>query len=264
MTARLRLDADAEWLTTSPLGLDVAVPCQPALSALRSPTPVTRRASVDEPFVPVAAAERVYDLAAYHLAGWEEAVPTSVLRHSAQRRLAMAAAALPAGFGIGVFDGWRPPALQGALYLATYAEGDLDGGYVTAPNGDPENPPPHTTGGAVDATLTWRGIPLRLGTGFDDFSPRAHRDAFERQPGLVRSLRRLLDRVMSEAGWVPYEMEWWHFEFATVRWAEAEGAGVRYPGCTVAPAEALRPRVTHLSGRGLRLPRSTEHSAVPA
>jgi hypothetical protein len=75
----------------------------------------------------------------------------------------LAAESLPRGFGLAVFDAWRP------LALFT-AEGD---------------PPPHLTGGAVDLTLSWQGTPLALGTGFDDFSSRAAADVFEKYQGYV-------------------------------------------------------------------------------
>jgi D-alanyl-D-alanine dipeptidase len=90
------------------------------------------------------------------------------------------------------------------------------------------DPPPHSTGGTVDLTLTFEGSALALGTAFDEFSPDAHARAFEDQPGLNCDLRRMLYWSMSHEGFVGIRTEWWHFEFGTVRWAARTGVSAIY------------------------------------
>lgn len=76
------------------------------------------------------------------------------VRATVADQLTRAQAALPAGYGLAVFDAWRPLGLQQALYDDAYANPDLPDGFVAPPSADPAFPPPHLTGGAVDVTLT--------------------------------------------------------------------------------------------------------------
>jgi D-alanyl-D-alanine dipeptidase len=193
--------------------------------------PVT--APSDEPLV-VAAHPLIEVVAAYHRVGFRGAMPGAWLRAGVLEGLVSVAGGLPAGFGLAIFDAWRPPALQAELYEAAYADPGLPAGFVAPPSDDPTRPPPHLTGGAVDLTLTWEGRPLALGTGFDDFTPTAHTGAFEHIPGPVRGLRRLLYWTMRAAGFVVLDCEWWHFEFGTRRWAAITGGSPRY-GATSSP-----------------------------
>ncbi|MGV9212969.1 M15 family metallopeptidase [Micromonospora sp. RB23] len=49
-----------------------------------------------------------------------------------------------------------------------------------------------------------------MGTGFDCFDGRAHTDD-PRITGTARDNRRLLRRLMTDAGFVNYDREWWHY-----------------------------------------------------
>ncbi|MEV1318118.1 M15 family metallopeptidase [Micromonospora arborensis] len=51
---------------------------------------------------------------------------------------------------------------------------------------------------------------IDMGTGFDCFDARAH-TADPRITGTARDNRRLLQRLMTDAGFVNYELEWWHY-----------------------------------------------------
>jgi D-alanyl-D-alanine dipeptidase len=159
------------------------------------------------------------------------------LRGGVLTRLVAAGKSLPAGYGIALLDGWRPLHFQVALleYYRSRHDVDLDG-YVADPE-DLTVVPPHVTGGAVDVTLTYHGQLLALGTGFDDFSPRAHLAALEPQPctSMDRALRRTLAFAMDSAGFAPYALEWWHWSFGDQRWAAAVGARAALYG----PAEAV-------------------------
>lgn len=142
-------------------------------------------------------------------------------------RLMAADGMLPDEFSLTVLDGWRSLAEQRRL-LDFYGSVAGESGFV-API-EPEGArPPHTTGGAVDLTLSWRGAALGLGTDYDFFGETARLDAFEQEgDGLVRRLRRLLAGVMDAAGMVCYGPEWWHWSFGDDVWAYAAGEKALY------------------------------------
>lgn len=147
------------------------------------------------------------------------------LRQSVVGRLLAASARLPDGFGLAVLDGWRSLDFQVAL-LSYYEslQPDLPRGYVADPS-DADLLAGHTTGGAVDLTLTWAGRPLALGTDYDSFEPTAHPGALERQNDGVkeRDLRRMLTAVLRAEGFAPYPLEWWLWSYGDQWWAADKG-----------------------------------------
>ncbi len=183
----------------------------------------------DEPLVALRH-RRVRLLSNYFHAGWEHAEPTGWLRASAAERVYAAASSLPHGFGLAVFDAYRPLLLQAELFDAAYADSDLPPGFVAEPIPERTTPPPHSTGGTIDCTLTIDGIALSLGTTFDDFTDRAWTAALETDASssIERDLRRLLYWTMRRAGFVVLDCEWWHFEYGTRRWAAINGAAAIY------------------------------------
>lgn len=210
---------------------------------------------------------RIRVLSAYWHSGWESAEPGAHLRSGVLERLVRVAEGLEDDFGLAVLDGWRSMTLQRELYEAAYQGATYQGatypgatypgaayygtsgestvpsrGFVSEPISDPLAPAPHLTGGAVDVTLTWRGVPLALGTGFDDFSPAAAPDAFEDVDGMTRDLRRLLTQSMSAEGFTQDALEWWHFEYGTRRWAMITGCDPLY-----GPADVVLEDVPHTS-----------------
>jgi D-alanyl-D-alanine dipeptidase len=197
----------------------------PELDETAALPPVTTPSN--EPLVPVAC-PRVRNLSAYHRVGWPGAPAISRGRVEAVRRLHAATETLPDRYGLAVFDGWRPMALQAQLYDTAYADPGLPPGFVSYPSTDPALPPPHPTGGTFDLTLTLDDVPLGLGTTFDEFSPTAVTAAFEDLPGPVRELRRLLYWTMRSTGFVVIDCGWWHFEYGTRRWAALTGEPPRY------------------------------------
>ncbi|MBO4165161.1 M15 family metallopeptidase [Micromonospora sp. MMS20-R2-23] len=54
---------------------------------------------------------------------------------------------------------------------------------------------------------------LDMGTGFDCFDPLAH-TADPRVTGAARTHRQLLERLMTQEGFVNYDREWWHYRYA--------------------------------------------------
>jgi len=147
-----------------------------------------------------------------------------------------------------IFDGWRPRAVQ-KYFHGTWMPRELrkrnpkltpdqlrqeTERYWAAPTSDPMSPAPHATGGAVDLTLRWRetGEHLWMGSIFDDASPIARADHFERRSAgafafsdeEARANRRLLHWLMREQGFAPNPGEWWHFSYGELMWAKLTDA----------------------------------------
>ncbi|MEU7917007.1 M15 family metallopeptidase [Micromonospora zamorensis] len=75
--------------------------------------------------------------------------------------------------------------------------------------------PPYRVGQPLVACTAPRGQrfadnSIDMGTGFDCFDSRAH-TADPRITGTARDNRRLLQRLMTDAGFVNYDREWWHY-----------------------------------------------------
>ncbi len=140
------------------------------------------------------------------------------LRADLVGRLERAERRLPARFRLVVLDGWRPRIFQ--RHLIDFYEGAA-AGYVAAVDGPAV--PPHTTGGAVDLTLSYLGVNLGLGTDFDDFVPEAallhYEESAAGSPAGV--LRRLLSNVLQGEGMAGYAPEWWHWSWGDQNWASA-------------------------------------------
>ena len=112
-----------------------------------------------------------------------------------------------------ILDAARPLSIQRKMFHLV--AGTPRNIYVSNPK---HGPGLHNYGAAVDVTLVdTLGRQLDMGTEFDHFGPEAHTDI---ETQLVRDgkisqealeNRRLLRRVMKEAGLKPLRSEWWHF-----------------------------------------------------
>lgn len=162
---------------------------------------------------------RILILENYLKAGWENSQSGAWLRVEARDRLINVVNSLPEPWGLCIFDAWRPLSLQAELYDAAYANPILPEGFVSPANPEPISPPPHLTGGTVDCSFTLNGVPLGLGTGFDDFTKTAAANALESETGINRDMRRWLYWIMRSEGFIVLDCEWWHFEYGTRRWA---------------------------------------------
>ncbi|MGQ4877838.1 M15 family metallopeptidase [Billgrantia sp. LNSP4103-1] len=182
---------------------------------------------------------------AYARLGIPGAVPECFVREGVYRALLAAARALPEGIGLVVLDGWRPwrvqqylfDTLHEAIHLHHPELGEEEllirtREFVSVPSRDPAAPSPHLTGGAVDVTLCDAdGLPLDMGTLFDEALPASHSDHFERlqvpshEQQRARDNRRLLHRVMSEQGFTNLPSEWWHYDLGDQLWAHYGGHG---------------------------------------
>ena len=134
--------------------------------------------------------------------------PAAFLRlPAAQALLAIEQQLRPMGYGLKVYDGYRPYKVTVAFY-----EAYRDTTFVASPYTGSR----HNRGCAVDLTL------IDLKTGRELFMPTAY-DAFTKQAsatwteGLSEEAlknRKLLQDVMLQHGFVIYPSEWWHFDFA--------------------------------------------------
>ena len=112
----------------------------------------------------------------------------------------------PMGYGLKIYDGYRPYRVTVAFYEAYH-----DTVFVASPYTGSR----HNRGCAVDLTL------IDLKTGAELFMPTPY-DAFTKQaaalypdvPENARQHRQILQDVMLKHGFVIYPDEWWHFDFA--------------------------------------------------
>lgn len=162
----------------------------------------------------------------YRQLGITSSTDPVLLRSAVVERLGVAERQLPPGFSLAIIDGWRSLDTQRALLRHYGAESDERLKPYVASADDADMAAPHTTGGAVDLTLSIDNVCLGLGSDFDEFEPNAHFDAFA--DGLLALspaglLRRVLYRALLQAGFAPYPEEWWHWSFGDQRWAAQYG-----------------------------------------
>ena len=126
------------------------------------------------------------------------------LERSAAERLARVQASLRGrGLGLKVFDGYRPHAVQKALWKVK-----PDTRYVA----DPAKGSRHNRGSAVDVTLVdAAGRELPMPSAFDEFGPRSHLDFLDAD-GDQLAHRDTLQKAMRAEGFLPLATEWWHFD----------------------------------------------------
>lgn len=145
---------------------------------------------------------------------WSDPIRRFMLRPEVAARLEEAARALPSDLRLGFWEGWRPLAVQRALWetsLAFFRSAYPAAGqraleallerYVARPDGPA---PPHTTGSAVDVAPV---------------------DAFGRVLGPGDAWGKLavdtLARALRRTGLANYEPEWWHWSYGDAEWARA-------------------------------------------
>lgn len=126
------------------------------------------------------------------------------LRRGTAEKLAKAQEELEElGYSLTIWDAWRPVAAQFALWRVC-----ADARYVADPfNGFSG----HCRGNTVDITITTLdGESVELPSGFDDFSALADRDYTDVSEAAAANAR-LLEDVMTRAGFAGYSAEWWHY-----------------------------------------------------
>jgi|HubBroStandDraft_1064217.scaffolds.fasta_scaffold24173_2 D-alanyl-D-alanine dipeptidase len=213
---------------------DLAIPFPPGLPQVRVPEQLTADMAISdngESLVSVSAELRVHPV--YAWLGFEHLKKDVRVRSGILDRLVRASRALPEDFDLVVIDAHRTRVFQAELLAYYQNDSDqslTDAGYVSDPYSQ-THVPPHTTGGAVDLTLGWRGAVLGLGTDFDAFSELSAPAALENDmPGKARDLRRLLASVLYAQDMVPIGTEWWHWSYGDQYWAKTTGSAAAVYG----------------------------------
>ncbi len=145
---------------------------------------------------------------------------------------------------IKIFDAYRPVEVQQYMvdytFRQTVAQRKLDLAKLSAvetakiwqdvyqiwaiPSFDLETPPPHSTGAAIDLTLAdEHGNPVDMGSPIDEMSDRSLPGYFANSEDPIEQQyhhhRQLLDRIMSDVGFIRHPGEWWHFSIGDQLWA---------------------------------------------
>ena len=150
---------------------------------------------------------------------------------------------------LSIFDAWRPIAVQAFMVDHSITElcrergvearsghafdqvvADV-GRFWAAPSRDPATPPPHSTGAAVDLTLSSSdGTPLAMGGDIDAIGavsePQHYAGREDSEARCWHQRRQLLAEVMGAAGFAQHPNEWWHYSFGDQLWAWRKGAAV--------------------------------------
>ena len=112
-----------------------------------------------------------------------------------------------------IYDAARPLSAQRMMYEKV--QGTKFSQYVAKPvNGGGY----HNYGCAVDVTILYKGEPLDMGAGFDEFSTLSHinNESYNLKIGKLSqeayNNRQILRKVMRKAGFNTYRCEWWHFQ----------------------------------------------------
>jgi D-alanyl-D-alanine dipeptidase len=177
------------------------------------------------------------------------------LRQGVVARLLQAQLALQQeqpGWGLAIFDAWRPVAVQSFMVRHALvvecarigidpdrpspervrAEADV-GRFWAPPSENRATPPPHSTGAAVDLCLAdAAGHALAMGGEIDAIGevsePLFHQAGALADPSGQAAIwhhrRQLLARVMAGAGFEQHPNEWWHFSWGDQLWAWRSGA----------------------------------------
>ncbi len=190
---------------------------------------------VESPFLQINDDDLLLVQMQYPLMNMKNAESRCMVRKEVYDRLREAASALPEGYRLKILDAWRPFALQMELYevysrdiIRIFELEDCPEEqqkavirkFVSDPVPNREVPPVHTTGGAVDVTIIDEsGKELAMGSLFDEFSDRTYTAFFENEKDKeIRNNRRLLYRVMTDAGFTNLPSEWWHYDYGDRFW----------------------------------------------
>jgi D-alanyl-D-alanine dipeptidase len=125
------------------------------------------------------------------------------LRPEAAKAIRKAAeSAAKKGYQLMLLDCYRPRVLQYKMYEIVQ-----NPDYVALPTKGSL----HNKGLAIDLTLADKnGNPIDMGSAFDEFSTRSHFQSTEINK-MQQANREVLRSIMKQAGFQPYNKEWWHF-----------------------------------------------------
>ena len=130
------------------------------------------------------------------------------------------------GYGVLVFDGYRPWSVTKAFWDATPADKKI---FVA----DPKKGSKHNRGCAVDLSLfdLKTGLEVSMPGAYDEMTDRSsinYSGGTEEQ----RRLRDLLRSAMESEGFVVFEPEWWHYDYKD--WQEYPILNIKFSEITTA------------------------------
>ena len=113
----------------------------------------------------------------------------------------------PQGYGLTIFDGYRPWAVTKTFWDATPQDKKI---FVA----DPQKGSRHNRGCAVDLTMheLASGKQVEMPGGYDEMTERSHIN-YTGGTEESRRLRDLLRSAMESEGFVVYDPEWWHYDY---------------------------------------------------
>jgi len=111
------------------------------------------------------------------------------------------------GFGLIIFDGYRPWSVTKVFWDATAEDKKI---FVA----DPSKGSRHNRGCAVDLSLfdLKTGAEVKMPSEYDEMTERAHIN-YECATPEAKRLRELLRAAMTAEGFSVYEPEWWHYDY---------------------------------------------------
>jgi D-alanyl-D-alanine dipeptidase len=114
-----------------------------------------------------------------------------------------------AGYGLLIFDAYRPWRITRAMWEATAPERRE---FVA----DPRSGSRHNRGCSIDLSLHRGGVEVAMPSAYDDFTPAAYRSNTA-APAEALAASRMLEEWMVAEGFVPLANEWWHYDWAEWR-----------------------------------------------
>ncbi|MBI2106951.1 M15 family metallopeptidase [Candidatus Woesearchaeota archaeon] len=149
------------------------------------------------------------------------------VRESVAIMLSQVQSLLPKGICLKIIDCYRPMEAQKRIYAQVFSELKNKLPNLTDKELEKEtdkwvaNPkiiPPHTTGGAVDLILVDKNLKeLTFGTKINAVSIKAATEfPFKNE---IKNNRLFLIKIMTEAGFVNYPLEYWHWSYGDRIWA---------------------------------------------
>lgn len=111
------------------------------------------------------------------------------------------------GYGLVIFDGYRPWAVTKAFWDATPPDRKI---FVA----DPARGSRHNRGSAVDLSLfdLKTGFIVKMPGEYDEMTERSHVN-YECAAPEAKRLREMLRAAMEAEGFAVYEPEWWHYDY---------------------------------------------------
>jgi D-alanyl-D-alanine dipeptidase len=124
------------------------------------------------------------------------------------------------GYGLVIFDGYRPWAVTRVFWDVTPADKKI---FVA----DPAKGSRHNRGCAVDLSLfeLSTGAEVKMPSEYDEMTERSHIN-YECASAEAKRLRELLRAAMSAEGFAVYEPEWWHYDYKD--WKEYAITNVKF------------------------------------